>query len=250
MENSPKRYETPSGDVLAYHQFTGKNPGIVFLGGFRSDMSGSKALALEAFCKEQNLSYLRFDYFAHGATGGDFSKGTIGRWTQNAVEIIEGLTDGPQLIIGSSMGGWLMLKTALAIPERVHALLGIAAAPDFTERLMWAQFQEKAKVELAENGLIYLPSEYDDPYPIYKEFIEDGRMQQVLKNLPLNINCPVRLLHGMQDAEVPWQLSFELAEALVTKDVLVSLVKDAGHRFSEADQIKLILATVKELLEL
>lgn len=242
----------PDGESLAYRRIRGSGPagapGIVFLGGFKSDMTGTKALALEAFARERGLDFLRFDYFGHGASSGSFEDGCIGRWAEDSVAALDALTEGPQILVGSSMGGWLMLLTALARPERVAGLVGIAAAPDFTEDLMWAEFSEDVRRRIMAEGRYERPSEYsDDPYVITRKLIEDGRNHLLLRG-PIALSCPVRLLHGMRDPDVPWQVSTRLAEALAGDDVSVTLVKDGDHRLSREQDLALLRRTVGELV--
>ncbi|MCI5050294.1 MAG: alpha/beta hydrolase [Rickettsiales bacterium] len=248
--SSPKPHKTlqlESGATLAYHHHEGSTPGVMFMGGFMSDMEGGKATAVEAFCVEHGIQVTRFDYQGHGMSSGVFENGTIGEWAQDAIAILDEVTTGPQIVIGSSMGGWLMLHVALARPERVTALIGIAAAPDFTENLLWEQMTDEQKQELEEKGVFYAPSCYgDDPYPISKTLIEDGRNQMLLDQ-PINIDMPVRLIHGCQDPDVPWQLSTQLSDQLTSNDVEISLVKNGDHRMSSPEQIALLLQTIKTL---
>lgn len=228
------------GATIAYRRIAGKAPGIVFLGGFRSDMTGVKAAALDDLCRRTGRAFVRFDYFGHGASSGAFTDGTIGRWADDAVAVLDELTAGPQVLVGSSMGGWIMLLAALRRPERVAALVGIAAAPDFTEDLMWARYDAKARAELAETGIRREPSAYDDqPYPITLRLIEEARGHLLLRG-PIPIRCPVRLLHGMRDPDVPWETALRLAERLATDDVEIHLVRDGDHRLSrDADTVRL-----------
>jgi pimeloyl-ACP methyl ester carboxylesterase len=230
----------PDGAAIAYSRLAGATPGIVFLGGFRSDMTGTKALFLEDYCRRRGRAYVRFDYFGHGASNGDFAVGTIGRWREDAIAVIDSLTEGPQILVGSSMGGWIMLLAALARPERVAALVGIAAAPDFTEELLPARLTPQQRREIAEAGRVVLPSEYDPAGYLYtRALIEEGR-EHLLLGAPIPIDAPVRLLHGLADASVPWQLSLRLAERVTSRDVAVTLVKDGDHRLSsEADLARL-----------
>lgn len=215
-------------------------PGIVFLGGFRSDMTGTKALFLEDYCRRRGRAYVRFDYFGHGRSSGDFVLGTIGRWREDAIAVIDSLTKGPQILVGSSMGGWIMLLAALARGERIAALFGIAPAPDFTQELLPARLTPEQHRTLEEEGAVVLPSDYDPAgYPYTRALIEDGR-RHLLLGAPIPLDKPVRLLHGMHDESVPWQLSLRLAERLASRDVVVTLVKDGDHRLStEADLARL-----------
>jgi pimeloyl-ACP methyl ester carboxylesterase len=208
------------------------------LGGYASDMTGTKATWLEAFAAARGQDFLRIDYQGHGESSGRFDEGTIGSWAEDAVAALDELSEGPQILIGSSMGGWIMLLVALGRPERVAGLVGIAAAPDFTENLMWKQFTPEIKETLARDGVYYEPSEYsEEPYTITLRLIEDGRNNLVLDE-PLPIACPVRLIHGIADPDVPWSLSIELMEKLESGDVEVTLVKGGGHRLSEPEDME------------
>ena len=189
-------------------------PGVVFLGGFRSDMTGTKASFLEEYCRRRGHAFVRFDYFGHGASSGDFALGTIGRWAADTVAVLDALTEGPQILVGSSMGGWIMLLAALARTERIQALIGVAAAPDFTEDLVWPRLDAAQRKECCETGAVTLPSKYDPVGHTYRpSLFEDGRRHLVMRaEIPLA--CPVRLLHGLLDDAVPWQTSLRLAERL------------------------------------
>ena len=238
-----------AGDVsIAYHRIAGKSPGVVFMGGFMSDMTGSKAMALEAFCRTRGQAFLRFDYRGHGASSGRFEDGTIGLWSADAQTALDQLSEGPQVIVGSSMGGWIALLTALKRPERVAGLVGIAAAADFTEDLLWTAFTSEQKAEILRAGVLRLPSQYSEsPYGITLKLIEDGRNHLLLRQA-IPLICPVRLLHGQQDPDVPWQHSLKIAEKIAGGDVRVILVKDGDHRLSREQDIALLCRTVEELL--
>ncbi len=210
-------------------------------------MTGTKAMALEAACKDAGRAFTRFDYFGHGASSGAFTEGTIGRWSEDAIAVLDELTEGPQALVGSSMGGWIMLLAALARPGRVHALVGIAAAPDFTEDLMWEVLDDSMKESLARDGVYYEPSEYgEEPYPITMRLIEEGR-DHLLLRAPIPLHCPVRLIHGLEDPDVPWDQSLRLARALESPDVTLTLVKDAVHRLAEPRDIARLVAAVEEV---
>jgi pimeloyl-ACP methyl ester carboxylesterase len=234
--NLPAILTRRDGATIAYHRLAGAAPGIVFLGGFRSDMTGAKALYLEDYCRRRGLAYVRFDYFGHGASSGNVAMSTIGRWAEDAIAVFDSLTEGPQILVGSSMGGWIMLLAALARVSRVHALVGIAAAPDFTQDLVWPRLDVAQRRELRETGAVTLPSEYDPAgYTYRRSLFEDGKQHLVMRGL-IALDCPVRLLHGMRDSSVPWQTSLALAERLKSRDVTVTLVKNGDHRLSsEAD---------------
>lgn len=235
--------------TIAYRRSPGRGPGIVFLGGLKSDMTGSKATALEAYAQERGHAFVRFDYQGHGVSSGDFRDGTIGTWAEDAVAVLDAVTEGPQILVGSSMGGWIMLLAALARPDRVRALVGIAPAPDFTERLMWARMDAEARATLERDGEWRQPSLYDDAgYPITKALIEDGR-RHLLLDQPLALPpVPVRLIHGQRDPDVPWQTSLDLAAAITHDDVRITLVKDGDHRLSRPQDLDLITHQVGELL--
>jgi pimeloyl-ACP methyl ester carboxylesterase len=246
VDPPPQKLTCEDGTVLAYYKTqAGKArteaatnpPGLVFLGGFMSDMSGGKAQALEVYARARGRAFLRFDYRGHGASSGRFEDGTIGAWVGDALAALDALTEGPQILIGSSMGGWIMLLAALARPQRVAGLVGIAAAPDFTEDLIWARATAAQRQALERDGYIDNPSAYSEtPYRITRRLIEEGRDHLLLAK-PIPLACPVRLIHGMADADVPWQTSLRLAEALESRDVEVTLVKGAGHRLSEPEDL-------------
>jgi pimeloyl-ACP methyl ester carboxylesterase len=246
---APDRLQRPDGSALAYHKTPGSAPGIVFLGGFMSDMTGSKALYLEDFARDRGQAFLRFDYQGHGASSGRFEQGTIGLWAADAVAALDALTEGPQVLVGSSMGGWIMLLAALARPQRIAGLLGIAAAPDFTEDLMWNAYPQEVRETLEREGVYHEPSDYgEEPYPITKRLIDEGREHLLLRGA-IALPCPVRLIHGMADPDVPWRTSLRLAERLESDDVEVSLVKGGGHRLSEPEDLARLGAALSRLLE-
>lgn len=234
--------------TIAYHKTEGKTPGVVFCTGFMSDMEGGKALALEAYCKERGQAFLRFDYTGHGQSSGDFEDGTIGQWADDAIFALDALTQGPQVVVGSSMGGWIMLLAALKMKERVAALVGLAPAPDFTEDLMWATFPPEVRRTLESEGVYREPSDYsDEPYSITLRLIEEGRENLLLRK-PIALTCPVRLIHGQEDKDVPWEVSTRLMAALESEDVALTLVKGVGHRLSEPQDIARLEATLEGLL--
>jgi pimeloyl-ACP methyl ester carboxylesterase len=236
------------GATIAYNRTAGASPGIVFLGGFRSDMTGIKALYLEDYCRRGGRAYLRFDYLGHGASSGDAALGTIGRWVGDAITVLDSLTEGPQVLVGSSMGGWLMLLAALARPLRTQALVGIAAAPDFTEDLIWPRLDPIQQQELRATGIVTLPSDYDPAGYTYRlNLFEEGKRHLVMRE-PIALDCPVRLLHGMSDASVPWQTSLALAERLASRDVVVTLIKGGDHRLSRDGDLERLSRTLDELL--
>ena len=233
------RLDRGDGIRLAWARTPGRGPATVFLPGFRSDMTGSKAMAVQEWCRTAGTGCLRLDYSGHGASDGDFTDGAIGEWTRDALVLIDRLTDGPVLLVGSSMGGWIALLAALARPGRVMGLIGIAAAPDFTESLMWEAMMPPERETLQREGLLLAPSQYGEPTPVTLKLIEEGR-RHLLMQRPIPLRCPVRLLQGQRDPDVPWETALRLAERLEGQDVQVTLVKDGDHRLSR-DQDLLLL---------
>lgn len=233
---------------LAYNQTEGEGPGIVFLGGFKSDKEGTKALYLEDWAQRRGRAFLRFDYSGHGQSSGDFLDGSIGDWAEDAAAIIAGLTEGPQILVGSSMGGWISLLLARIIPERFAGLVTIAAAPDFTEDSMWAGFDEAQRDTLQSHGQLELPSDYsDEPYIITKRLIEDGRKRLVLRE-PLPLPFPVRFLQGSADVDVPVGVAYRLLDHAEGPDMRLTVVKGADHRFSEPDCLALIVNAIEDVI--
>ena len=230
------------GETIAYLKRGGKRPGVVWLGGFHADMMGTKAEVLDAWAEARGQAFLRFDYYGHGASSGTFAKGTISRWRDDAAAVLERLCDGPQILVGSSMGGWIALLLALAKPEKVAGLLLIAPAPDFTEKLMWAEMSEDIRRTILEEGAWRRPSAYgDDPYPITRALIEDGRRNCIL-DAPIAIDRPVHILQGMKDPDVPWRHALALMERLSGNPTL-TLVKEGDHRLSTpADLARIAVA--------
>ncbi len=233
------RLDRGDGVHLAWRQLDGGGPAVVFLPGFGSDMAGTKGEALAAWCAEHGRAMLRLDYSGHGASDGAFVDGTIGRWTADALCVIDALGEGKLLLVGSSMGGWIALLVARARPERVAGLVGIAAAPDFTEDLMWEAAIPAERAALLEHGFIDVPSAYGPPQRISRALIEEGRRQLLLRG-PIAVGCPVRLLHGQRDPDVPWQTALRIAERLESTDVEVLLVKDGEHRLSRPRDLALL----------
>ncbi len=236
------------GTELAYARNTGRLPAVVFLGGFRSDKTGIKASYLESWCRARHQAFVRFDYAGHGASGGEFEEGTIGRWAGDALAVIDMLTEGRTILVGSSMGAWIMLEAFLVRPARIGALVGIAAAPDFTEDLLWDSWPEAKRAALLRDGVVVEPSVYDPAgYPITRALIEDGRARLRLRGR-IPFQGPVRLLHGMADMAVPWQTSLRLAEAMESEDVRLHLLKDGDHRLSRDGDLVLLGRTLSGLL--
>jgi pimeloyl-ACP methyl ester carboxylesterase len=244
---TPEFLETAQGRRIAWHRFSGREPGVVFLGGLRSDMTGTKAVHLEDWARRTGRAFLRFDYSGHGQSSGDFTQGCIGDWAEDALAAITALTEGPQVLVGSSMGGWISLLMAKRMPEKVAGLVTIAAAPDFTEDGMWAEWSEEQRHACMEEGQVALPSEYGEPMVITRRMIEDGRKQLVLR-APLALPIPVRMLQGTADADVPMAVALRLLDHLEGEDIRLELVKGADHRFSDPGCLATITRAVEEVL--
>ena len=232
----PEKLRRRDGETIAYLRNEGAGPGVVWLGGFNSDMMGTKAEFLAQWAAEWRHAYLRFDYFGHGQSSGDFRQGTISRWRDDALTVLDGLCPGPQILVGSSMGAWIALLAALARPETVRGLLLLAPAPDFTEALMWNEMPEEARRQIDEKGEWLRPSEYGEaPYPITRALIEDGR-NNLLLGAPIPLAIPVRIIQGMEDPDVPWRHALALVERLEGNPSL-TLVKRGDHRLSTPDDL-------------
>ena len=229
----------------------GAAPGLFWLGGFKSDMQGTKALALDGWAAEHNRACVRFDYSGHGESSGDFANGTIGQWLEESVAVFEQFCAGPQVVIGSSMGGWMALLLARELARRpasrasLKALVLIAPAPDFTEELMWKGFSPEIRQQIETTGVWLRPSEYGDPYPITKNLIEEGRKHLLLGG-SIEAGCPVHILQGAQDPDVPWKHAFALVHRLPAEDVVLTMIQDGDHRLSRPQDIARILAAVAE----
>jgi pimeloyl-ACP methyl ester carboxylesterase len=241
------RLDRGDGVELAYAFTAGRSPTLVFLPGFGSDMTGDKATMLAKFASMHGHACLRLDYAGHGASAGAFTQGTIGSWTSDALFLIDKLTAGPIVLVGSSMGGWIALLVALARPERIAALVGIAAAPDFTEDLIWANLPAGARATLLAEGVLRIPSAYGPEQALSRTLLEEGR-NHLLLGAPIALNCPLRLLHGQVDRDVPWQTSMRLAERWAGGDVQITLIKDGEHRLSRAQDMAALRRLVSPLL--
>ncbi len=242
LDLSPKRR-------LAFAKTEGGGPIVVFLGGFKSDMTGTKAMDLEAWAVRHHHGFLRLDYSGHGQSSGRFENGCIGDWADDAAEVIARTTTGPLVLVGSSMGGWIALLLARAMPDRIAGLVGIAAAPDFTDWI-WDGMTDAQRQKVMTEGKIAEPSEYgSDPYVYTRRLIEDGRTQRIFDH-PLHLPFPVRFLQGMADAEVSSAVAVRLAEYATGPNIRLTLVKDADHRFSSAHCLALIRETVSTICEL
>jgi len=242
----PQYLHRKDGSRLAYERHAGKGPGIIWLGGLRSDMEGTKALALDGWAKREGRAFVRFDYFAHGQSDGDWRAARVGHWREDALQVIDSLGKGPLILVGSSMGAWTALLAALARPERVAGLVLIAPAPDFTERLMWAGFSDDVRETILTRGEWAQPSEYGEPLVITRGLIEEAR-QWLLMDGQIGFEGPVRILQGMADTDVPWQHAMALAGTLTSNDVSVHISKSGDHRLSTPADIERLIASVDAL---
>jgi len=240
------RLDRGDGTHLAWARLPGRGPTTVFLTGFRSDMEGSKATALRDVCAAEGRAFLRFDYSGHGASEGRFEEGCIGEWAMDAAIAIEKLTEGPLVLVGSSMGGWIALLLLRRMAARVQGFIGIAPAPDFTERLMWPALNEAHREAILRDGMVLVESPYGPPVPLTRKLFEDGRNQLVLTT-PISFAGPVRILQGMRDNEVPWQYAPEIAQRLEAPDVRIILVKEGDHRLAREEDLALLVETLRGL---
>ncbi|NDR59127.1 alpha/beta fold hydrolase [Aliiruegeria sabulilitoris] len=245
--SEPQFLTTPQGRRIAYHQSAGEGPTVMFCHGLRSDMEGTKALYLEEWARAQCRAFIRFDCSGHGKSSGAFEEGCIGDWAEDAAAVMTGLVDGKVVLVGSSMGGWLSLLMARDLSERLAGLVTIAAAPDFTEDGFWAEFSEAQRAEVMEAGQVSLPSDYGDPLIVTRRIIEDGRERLVLRS-PLPLPFPTRFLQGTADADVDPSVALRLLDHATGDDIRLTLVKGADHRFSEPDELSLIVTAVEEVL--
>ena len=246
---APTYLTTAQGRRIAYRHTAGTGPTIVFLGGFKSDMQGTKAVHLEDWCNARGRAFLRFDYSGHGESSGLFEDGSIGEWAADAQAILSEVVEGPMLLIGSSMGGWISLLTARAMPQRIAGMVTIAAAPDFTEDGYWAGFSDEDRETVMSEGKIAIPSEYGEPYIITRKLIEDGRENLVLRD-PLNLPFPVRFLQGTADEDVPMEWATRLLAHATGPDMRLVCLKDADHRFSDPVSLKLVEDALNNVLDI
>lgn len=247
---TPSTLARAEGEHLAYHRHHGAadKSGVIWLGGFRSDMEGGKALALEEWAKAHDRSFVRFDYFAHGQSSGAWDQGTIGRWREDALCVIDQLSEGPQILVGSSMGGWIALLCAQARPERIKGLTLIAPAPDFTETLMWEAMPHHVQQAIMTEGYWDQPSPYGGPVRITKTLIEEGRQWQILDG-HIAFSGPVQILQGWQDRDVPWGHALRIVECVTSQDVRYHLKKTGDHRLSEPDDLARLCDWVSEICD-
>ncbi|KCZ92778.1 alpha/beta hydrolase [Hyphomonas johnsonii] len=241
-------FTSPEGRRLAYRR-NDASPGkltFVWLSGFKSDMTGTKVKRVEAWANQAGYGFLAFDYSGHGESAGAFEDGTVSQWRADTLAAIDSLTEGPLVLVGSSMGGWLAILAATARPARVKGLVLIAPAPDFTQKLMWPEFAPEAQAEIRDIGFTLRPSDYGEPYKITQALIEDGRQWQVL-DAPIPFPGPVRILQGMQDPDVPYAHAFRLVGTMTSDDLTFTLIKDGDHRLSREQDIARLLATCGEI---
>jgi pimeloyl-ACP methyl ester carboxylesterase len=238
--------ERPDGERVAWRKVDGDGPTVVWLGGFKSDMTGTKAQALADWALKRRRAYVRFDYFGHGASSGDFAAGTISRWRRDAMAVMAELTQGDLVLVGSSMGGWIACLAAMVVPERIRGMVLVAPAPDFTEKLMAPEIPPEGRAALEADGVWMRPSEYGEPYPITRNLLEDGTRWSILGSEPIPLEMPVRVLQGGADPDVPWRHALELAQALKGEDVVFTLIKDGDHRLSRPHDIERLVGAVEE----
>jgi len=243
----PSYLPRSDGERVAYRLQPGSSPGVLWLGGFHSDMNGIKAQALASWGARMGRAVLRFDYFGHGESSGDFVRGTISRWRDDALAVLDGVVQGPQVVVASSMGGWIALILARLRPQRIAGMLLLAPAADFTEALIWERMPQDVRREVMEKGSWLRRSQYEAPYPITRQLIEDGRRNLVLDS-KIAPQFPVRIIHGLADPDVPWQHGLRAADT-IEGEVTVTLVKNGDHRLSTPRDIKLIERTLDGLLE-
>lgn len=235
------------GATIAYHHNSGTGPGVLFCGGFKSDMTGIKATALESFCRKRGQQYTRFDYQGHGASSGRFEDGTIGTWRDDLLAVFEEITDGPQIVVGSSMGGWMALLLTLLRADRVAGLVLLAPAADFTTELLWKSLPPEARAQIERDGMWLRPSIYDDgPYPITRNLIEESRKHLVLGH-PIPFDGPVRILLGQQDETIPVEHILRTADAITSQDIEITLIKNGDHRLSNPNDLDKLRAAVAVL---
>jgi pimeloyl-ACP methyl ester carboxylesterase len=246
--NNLRKLLRDDGETLAYLERSGQEgAGVLWLGGFKSEMTGIKAACLDRWAERTNTRFVRFDYFGHGQSSGAFESGTVTRWRDDALAILDRVTHRPQVLVGSSMGAWIAVLAALARPERVAGLVLIAPAVDFTEALIWQRAPEDIRHAIMEYGVWHRPSAYDPaPYPITRTLIEDGR-KHLLLNADIAVTCPVRILQGMADPDVPWSHAVRLAERLQSNDLVITIVKDADHRLSDGANLARLTSMIEEL---
>jgi len=243
-----KFLSTKSGDKIAYKMSSGRGPTLIWCGGLKSDMEGGKATHLHDWAIQEKRNYIRFDYFGHGQSTGLFRDGTISQWSNDVVQIMDELTMDDVILIGSSMGGWASLLAALKRSKKVKALILIAPAPDFTEKLMWKNWTDEQRETLINDGILYVPSDYEEPYEYSQTLMEDGRVNQILDN-PIKFDGPVKILQGAQDAVVPWEHSKKIVDMITSPDVDYTLVKNGDHSLSSPEDLTRLVSVVQALCD-
>jgi pimeloyl-ACP methyl ester carboxylesterase len=247
MDETTGRLDRGDGTAVAWRRIPGDGPTALWLGGFKSDMAGTKAEHLARWARAAGRDFLRFDYFGHGASDGDFADGTIGRWREDTLAVLDALVAAPVVLVGSSMGGWMACLAALARPDKVAGMVLVAPAADFTAELMWPQFTAEQQAEIRDEGFWMRPSPYDPAgYPITRELIAEGARWSILGG-PVAIAAPVRILQGGRDPDVPWRHALRLAEAITSDDVVFTLVRDADHSMSRPQDLARLVAAVEEM---
>ena len=245
---NPLHLTTTTGRRIAYHKSWGEGVGVIFCPGYRSEMCSTKATALAEWCEARNLSFTRFDYNGHGKSEGDFKDFTIGGAMEDALDIIDQVTSGPQIIIGSSMGSWVALNAARERKAVIKGLVGVASAPDFTERLMLTRMTPEQRRELDDEGVIWAHSEFtDSDYPITRHFIHEARNHLMLDDV-IGLDIPIHLLHGQMDIDVPWETSLLLAKQLTGEDITTSFIKDGDHRLNRPADLALMMDALERML--
>lgn len=239
----------PGGGRIAMRRTTAAGPAVLFLGGLRSDMAGAKATHVDALCRRQGLACVRFDYRGHGESDGRFEEGTVSRWLEDAELVLEHATDGPLILVGSSLGGWIGLLLALAHPDRIAAFIGISTAADFTEFVYHKLFNDAHRAEMQREGRVLVPDCHGGPpFEITRDLIEDGRRHLLLGRVRIPLDCPVRMIHARHDRDVPWDTGLELADLMTGSDVQVTIVKDGDHQLARPADLSLLDATLMALL--
>ena len=237
-------FERPDGERIAWRRVAGDGPTVVWVGGWRSDMGGTKAEALAEAAAERGWDYLRYDHFAHGTSSGAWRKATIGRWREDLIALIDEVIEGPVVLVGSSMGGWVSCLAAVARPERIGAMVLIAPAADFAHALMWPSLTDEARREILEQGF-HTVTDFEGTHDLTRDFFEEARAWTLLDG-PVSITAPVRILQGVEDEPVPWSHALKLAERIESRDVVFSLIKDGDHRLSRPQDLARLIATVAE----
>ncbi|MAR79421.1 MAG: alpha/beta hydrolase, partial [Rhodospirillaceae bacterium] len=246
LKTQNKTITHPDGTRLAFFSYKGSEPGIIFFSGYKSDMNGKKASSIQKFCIDNNISFTKFDYFGHGKSEGKFEDGTISRWLEDSLLIFDKVTKGKQILIGSSMGSWLMFLLAIKRKEKISGVIGIASAPDFT-KAFWENLKLETKKELIEKGIFWQNSQYNDgKTPITYKLIVDSKKHYILEE-EINIDCPVRLIHGLKDNDAPYTNSIELAKKIASSDISIYFIPKGDHRLSKPNEINGIIELLKEI---